>query len=79
MFMTQKEPSVIRVENEMKGVKLRKTNEEAHEIHQVIGDNIHSRTIFMVMERKSWSPDSVKAQSAGLSETGFWENDNMCS
>lgn len=63
----------------MEGVKLRKSNEESVEIHQVRGDETLFRTVFMVMERKSWGPDTVKAQSAGLSETGFWENDNMCS
>lgn len=45
----------------MEGGKLRKTNEEAVEIHQVGGDETQSRTVFMVMERKSWSPDTVKA------------------
>lgn len=37
----------------MEGVKQRKTNEKQVEIHQVKGDKTQSRTVFMVMERKS--------------------------
>lgn len=49
----RKEPSVIRIGNEMEGVKQRKTNEKAVEIHRVKGDKTQSRTVFMVMERRS--------------------------
>lgn len=44
----------------MEDVKLRKTSEEAIEIHQVRGYETQSRTVFTLMYRKGWSPDMVR-------------------